>query len=90
MYRRIFLEIIISFIVAFTVTWFFIKTEEEIGYVKKCPHKEAILRLAEVHNTDKKITKELKEYSLIQIQQGNYEYADVLTILKKKERNDKS
>lgn len=84
MYRRKFLEIIISFIVGFVATWFFIKTEDEISSVKHCPRKETIVRLAEEHGGNKQMMKELKEYSLVQIQQGNYEYGDVLSTLKKK------
>lgn len=84
------MEILISFIVGFTITWVFIKSENEIESVKHCPKKEAIVRLAEDHRGHKRMMKEIKEYSLVQIQQGNYEYIDVLTILKKKEKNDKT
>lgn len=81
------MEIIISFFVGFVVTWFFIKSENEIPSVKHCPNKEAIVRLAEDHGSHKKMMKELKEYSLVQIQQGKYEYIEVLNTLKKKNQN---
>lgn len=84
------MELAISFFVGFVVTWFFIKSENEIQSVKHCPKKEAIVRLAEEHGSHKKMMKELKEYSLVQIQQGKYEYVEVLNTLKKKDRNDKA
>lgn len=84
------MEIFISFIIGFTITWFFTKPENIIESIEYCPKKETIVRLAEEHRGDKKMMKELKEYSLVRIQQGNYEYVDVLTTLKKKDRNDKS
>jgi len=89
-YRRKLLELIISFFVGFVVTWFFIKSEDEIPSVKQCPNKESIVRLAEEHGSHKKMMKELKEYSLVQIQQGKYEYVEVLNTLKKKDKNDKA
>lgn len=80
----------ISFFVGFFITWFFVKSENEIESIKNCPKKDAIVRLAEDHRGHKKIEKELKEYSLVQIQQGKYEYIDVLNTLKKKDKNDKA
>ena len=90
MYRRKLLELAISFFVGFVVTWFFIKSENEIQSVKYCPKKETIVRLAEEHGNHKRMMKELKEYSLVQIQQGKYEYIEVLNTLKKKDKNDKA
>lgn len=84
MYRRKVLELVISFFVGFVITWFFIKTENETSLVKYCPKKEAIVRLAEEHGGNKRMMKELKEYSLVQIQQGNHEYVEVLNTLKNK------
>ena len=49
-----------------------------------------MVRLAEDHGGHKKMMKELKEYSLFQIQQGKYEYVEVLNTLKKKDKNDKT
>jgi len=89
-YRRELLELAISFFVGFFVTWFLIKSENEISSVKHCPKKDAMVRLAEDHGGHKKMMKELKEYSLFQIQQGKYEYVEVLNTLKKKDKNDKT
>lgn len=71
----------------FFITWFFIKPENDPPSIKYCSKKEAIVRLAEEHGSHKKMMKEIKEYSLVQIQQGNYEYIDVLNTLKKKDRD---
>ena len=84
------MELFISFFVGFVVTWFFIKSEKEIDSVKHCPKKDAIVRLAEEHGGHRKMMKELKEYSLVQIQQGKYEYIEVLNTLKKKDKDDKA
>lgn len=84
------MEIFISFFVGFFVTWFFIKSENGIPAAPHCPNKDAIVRLAEQHGCHKKMMKELKEYSLVQIQQGKFEYAEVLNTLKKKDKNDKT
>jgi hypothetical protein len=84
------LELVISFVVGFILTWFFIKTEEDTLSVNSCPRKEVIVKLAEDNSKNKKMVREIREYSLVQIQQGNYEYAEVLNALKKKDRDDKS
>ena len=84
------MELVISFVMGFILTWFFIKTEEDTLSVNSCPRKEVIVKLAEEHSKNKKMMREIREYSLVQIQQGNYEYADVLNALKKKDRDDKS
>lgn len=75
------MEIVISFILGFVITWVFMKTEDDISTMARCPNKDVIVRIAEEHGKDKKMMRELKEYSLIQIQQGNYEYKDVLQTL---------
>ena len=84
------MELVISFVVGFILTWFFIKTEEDTLSVNTCPRKEVIVKLAEDNSKNKKMVREIREYSLVQIQQGNYEYAEVLNALKKKDRDDKS
>ncbi len=84
------MELVISFVVGFILTWFFIKTEEDTLSVNSCPRKEVIVKLAEDNSKNKKMVREIREYSLVQIQQGNYEYAEVLNALKKKDRDDKS
>lgn len=50
-----------------------------------CPNKEAVNKLAETCKGDRKVVKEIREYSLLKIQDGHYEYGDVLNTLKKKE-----
>jgi hypothetical protein len=84
------LELIISFIFAFTMTCFFVRDIGLVESKKRCPNKESILRLAEGTTCHNKITKELKEYSLVKIQEGYFEYGEVLNTLTKKDRNDKS
>ena len=84
------MEIFISFIVGFIVSWFLIRTDDDVSKKISCPKKETIVKLAQENFGDKRMARELREYSLVQIQQGNYEYIDVLNTLKQKEKNDKA
>lgn len=52
--------------------------------------KETIVKLASEHGNDKNFVKELRNYSHIKIQDGYYEYVEVLDTLSKKEKNDKA
>lgn len=72
------------------MTWFFVRDNETIESKRKCPNKESILRLAEGTCCHSDMTKELKKYSLVKIQEGYFEYGEVLNTLTKKDRNDKS
>lgn len=80
------MEIIFSFLVGFIMTWFLIRDEVSTIKIEKCPQKEAITKLVESHVTDKRMTREIREYSLLKIQDGHYEYGEVLTALTKKEK----
>lgn len=78
-------EFIVAFLIGFFSYW--ILTKEDL--LKKqnptCPEKESFVRIAQHCTTDSyKLRKGLKEYSLIKIQEGHYEYADVLETLKRK------
>jgi|694.fasta_scaffold00957_20 hypothetical protein len=46
-----------------------------------CPQKESFLKLIESGNHNEKLLRTIKEYSLIKIQNGHYEYDDVLKSL---------
>ena len=83
------MEFIILFFVGFITTWFFLKSDESISTYKECPNKEVIVKLAEDHGCTKKMMREIREYSLVKIQDGHYEYADVLNVLRKKDIHDK-
>lgn len=45
--------------------------------------------MAEISNSTS-LQKEIKEYSLLRIQDGYYEYEDVLNVLMRKNKDDKS
>ena len=88
-YRRKFLELFLSFITGFLFTWFLVGFDR--SFIKKeCGMKETIVRLASEHGNDKNFVKELRNYSHIKIQDGYYEYVEVLDTLSKKEKNDKA
>ena len=83
------MDFIILFFVGFITTWFFLKSDDSISTYKECPNKEVIVKLAEDHGCTKKMMREIREYSLVKIQDGHYEYADVLNVLRKKDIHDK-
>ena len=80
------MEILFSFLIGFIATWFLIRDNVSTIKVEPCPQKETITRLAEFHVHDKRMTREIREYSLLKIQEGHYEYGEVLTALTKKEK----
>lgn len=83
------MELFISFLVGFLFTWFLIREDGSSVKTKICPQKETIVQLVDYHHNDKKIKREIREYSLLKIQEGHYEYGEVLTKLSKKESYDK-
>jgi len=84
------LEFFISFLVGFLFTWVLIREDNLTAKRKVCPQKEAIVHLVNYRHSDKKIKREIREYSLLKIQEGHYEYGEVLTKLSKKESYDKN
>ena len=68
------------------MTWVLIRNDVAVNKNHICPQKETITRLAEFHVHDKRMTREIREYSLLKIQEGHYEYGEVLTALTKKEK----
>jgi hypothetical protein len=81
------LDILLSFLVGFVGVWLFFRFS--IIQPNQCNHKESIVDVAKVYGSNKKICKELKRYSLHQIKKGNYEYVEVIDIIKKRQLNDK-
>lgn len=54
-----------------------------------CPVKESMIGIANTYGTNKKICRELKQYSMNQIKHGNYEYIEVFETIKR-QNNDKT
>lgn len=80
------MELIIAFLIGFCSYWFLTK-ENFIDKVPQqiCPSKEIINKMAiECGKDSKKLKKELADFSLLKIQEGHYEYEDVLQTLMKK------
>ena len=84
------MEFIVVFLIGFFSYWF-ISNEELLPKTNKiCPSKEPIMMMVK-YSDSHKLRKGIKEYSLIKIQEGYFEYAEVLETLSKKEmKNDKS
>jgi len=71
--------------------WFYLKTENIVVPELSYSQKETIHRLVTYHGCNEKMIQSIKEFSMVQIQNGNYEYGEVLDTLKhKKVRNDKA
>lgn len=83
------MELILSFGISFVLTWFVVRNEFSLEEKKDCPMKHSIMNLARVNTKNKTLKKELKEYSLLKIQQGHFEYKDVLETLKSEKNYDK-
>lgn len=91
MYRRLNVEFIIAFLIGFFSFWFLTRENStKITPQSLCPSKEAVVKVAkECGSNSKKLKRELREFSLLKIQDGYYEYEDVLQTLMVKEKNDK-
>ena len=81
-------ELVTSFIIGFISMWFLFKTTVPI-YKQNCPLKDTMLNIASNYGTSEKVCNELKRYSMIQIQNGNYEYVEVIDTIKR-QNNDKA
>lgn len=80
------MEILSSFLLGFVGMWIVLKIE----FTKPiCPIKESLVTIANTYGNNKKICRELRQYSMIQIRNGNYEYMEVFDTIKR-QNNDKA
>lgn len=79
------MELLIVFLIGFFSYWFISDQNLLNKTITKCPKKEYVVRIAESTNSEK-VKREIKEYSLLRIQDGYYEYEDVLNTLIRKNR----
>jgi hypothetical protein len=83
-------EFIVVFLLGFFSFWFLTRDDFlPVYFQSKCPKKESVVRMAEVCSSSK-LKKEIKEFSLMRIRDGHYEYEEVLSTLMKKDKNDKA
>lgn len=83
------MEILIVFCIGFFSYWFLTNNNFMVKKIGLCPKKESMVRMAE-NSKSTNLHKEIKKYSLLRIQDGYYEYQDVLNVLMRKNKNDKS
>lgn len=81
------LDIVLSFVMGFVSVWLFFRFS--VIQPNQYKHKQSIVDLATVYGSNKNICKELKRYSLHQIKKGNYEYVEVINIIKQRQVDDK-
>jgi hypothetical protein len=79
-------EILSSFMLGFVVMWIALR----FGIMKPThiETKQTMIEMANTYGNNKKICKELKDYSLKQISHGNYDYIEVIDTIKR-QNNDK-
>jgi len=80
-------EIISSFLLGFISMWLVLRLD--IMKPSKVKIKDTMIEMATQYGNNQKICKELKDYSIKQIKNGNYEYVEVIDIIKRN-NNDKT
>jgi len=80
------LDILTSFLLGFISMWLMLRMDFS---KPPCPVKESMIGIANTYGTNKKICRELKQYSMNQIKHGNYEYIEVFETIKR-QNNDKT
>jgi hypothetical protein len=83
------LELIIAFVISFVASWFLLRGSYDIAVKCVCPKKDSMVELVGTNGHNKILMKEVRQYACLQIQNGRYEYEEVLDQLKKVRRDDK-
>lgn len=81
------MEIITSFLLGFISMWFVLRLD--FMKPKEKQIKDTMIEMATQYGNNQKICKQLKDYSLNQIKNGNYEYVEVIDTIKR-QNNDKT
>lgn len=81
------MDFVLSFVIGFVGIWVFFRIHS-YNNSSPCQYKECMNNIAKIYGSNKKISKELKEYSLHKIRKGNYEYVEVIDTIKR-QNNDR-
>lgn len=81
------MEILSSFLLGFISMWLVLRLD--IMKPSKVQIKDTMIEMATYYGNNHKICKELKNYSIQQIKNGNYEYVEVIDTIKR-QNNDKT
>lgn len=81
------MEILTPFLLGFVSMWLVLRLD--IMKPSKVQIKNTMIEMATQYGGNQKICKELKDYSIKQIKSGNYEYVEVIDIIKR-QNNDKT
>lgn len=81
------MEILTSFLLGFVSMWLVLRLD--IMKPSKVQIKDTMIEMATHYGNNHKICKELKDYSIKQIKNGNYEYVEVIDTIKR-HNNDKT
>jgi hypothetical protein len=81
------MDIILSFLLGFLVSWIFsTKYQNELS---GCNLKDCMIEIIHKYDHSKKVCDEVKNYSMEQIFNGNHEYVEVIDTIKRNS-NDKT
>jgi len=80
-------DFLVSFLIGFIGIW--LVSNISMSKPMNCMYKEPMVAIAKIYGSNTKISKELTVYSLDQIKNGNYEYAEVIDMIKRR-KNDKT
>ncbi len=81
------MEVVSSFLLGFVVMWFALRLNFMKPYNTEI--KESMIEMANNFSSNRKICKELQNYSMSQIKNGNYDYIEVIDTIKR-QSNDKT
>ncbi len=81
------MDFIVSFLIGFVGVW--LVSHLTFSNYENCKLKEPMVDIAKLYGSNEKICKELKQYSLNKIRNGNYEYMEVIDTIKR-HSNDKT
>jgi|APGre2960657404_1045060.scaffolds.fasta_scaffold08550_7 hypothetical protein len=79
------MEMIFSFLIGFVSVWFITKSSLTLSMKPNyCPIKDSIVNIAKTYGTNDKIARELTNFSMNKIKEGNHEYIEVIDTIKRR------
>ncbi len=78
------MELVTSFIIGFISVWFITKDSLTLSIKPNyCPMKDSIVNIAKTYGNNDKIVRELTNFSMNKIKEGNHEYIEVIDTIKR-------
>jgi hypothetical protein len=78
------MEMIFSFLIGFVSVWFITKNSLTLSMKPNhCPMKDSMVNIAKTYGNNDKIVRELTNFSMNKIKEGNHEYIEVIDTIKR-------